>query len=624
MPKLIGTNRQGFANSAVARTESIAVSSDIALYLPFDSDLNDDSTNAFTGTAVNGASISTSVKKIGSGSLDLVSSGKYVNYPYNSDFDLGSDNWTFEAWIYQTTSDVAALFSQYAGGSGSTDYNYAFTINNNSPNRGFQFNWHRSDNGSDAHGFSSLNPIINTWNHVALVREGNYVKCYLNGVVDPSTANFSATIRSSGSDNFSVGRSAIAGYRGYIDDFRFTKGVAVYTSNFTPPTSSAGGNSITVENKFLSSVWSLKDQNKKISKGEWIRNDVADTGANAKGRTIKGSGLEVQGHRHYSGPGITASGGSESETPTHKYHMFTSPGTFNMTGAQGQVEYLVIGGGGGGGAGSNYTPQGLGGGGGAGGLRTGFLDPLTPGTYPVTVGNNGSGGSYQSGTSGQPSSFATITAAGGGGGGRGRPTESGLTGGSGGGHGATYSSSSPFPTGAAGNTPPTTPPQGNPGGAGPSSIPGSHPEPNVHGRTVAAGGGGSGGPGFDAGSGLGHGGVGTPLPQFPSTMGGFASNDTYYATGPNNIWASGGGAGNDKPGPRGQYLGGVGGPQSTHPNNDGQGPGGGGYGANPAANATNGSRNTGGGGGGGINTGSSHRNGGDGGTGIVIIRYLKP
>jgi len=41
-----------------------------------------------------------------------------------------------------------------------------------------------------------------------------------------------------------------------------------------------------VDNKFLSSVWSLKDQNKKISKGEWIRNDAADTGVDGKGKRI--------------------------------------------------------------------------------------------------------------------------------------------------------------------------------------------------------------------------------------------------------------------------------------------------------------------------------------------------
>ena len=304
MARGLGKNRRGFANSSVTTTvvTTSSGSSNVALYLPFDSDLNDDSTNAFTGTAVNSASISTSVKKFGSGSLDLVSSGKYVNYPYNSDFDLGTHNWTFEAWIYQTTSDDASLFSQGAGGSGgSTDYNYAFKITDGSP-RQFQFFW----NGGDGHGWS-LNPAINVWNHVALVREGNLVHCFLNGVKGSGSANFNVTVRSLGSDNFSVGHSPLAGYRGYIDDFRFIKGIALYTSNFTPPTSAVGltggfeVTTTTVENKFLSSVWSLKDQNKKISKGEWIRND-ANSGSDAKGVNILGANLQTTGHRWYQAP----------------------------------------------------------------------------------------------------------------------------------------------------------------------------------------------------------------------------------------------------------------------------------------------------------------------------------
>jgi len=307
MSNTIGYDLEGFANSSVTTTvvTTSPASSNVALYLPFDSDLNDDSTNAFTGTAVNGASISTSVKKFGSGSLDLVSSGKYVDYPYDSDFDLGSDNWTFEAWIYQTTSDDASLFSQYSGGSGSTDYNYAFKITNSSP-RQFQFFWYESGGSGGGHGWA-LDPAINVWNHVALVREGNLVHCFLNGVLGSGSANLSGTIRSSGSDNFSVGRSALAGYRGYIDDFRFIKGNALYTSTFTPPTSAVGltgGFEVTntvVDNKFLSSVWGPEDVSEKMSDGTWIRND-ATSGANPAGVVVQGAGLEVEGHRWYEAP----------------------------------------------------------------------------------------------------------------------------------------------------------------------------------------------------------------------------------------------------------------------------------------------------------------------------------
>ena len=69
----------------------------------------------------------------------------------------------------------------------------------------------------------------------------------------------------------------------------------------------------------------------------------------------------------------------------YKYHTFTSPGNFVVTGQGADVQYLVIGGGGGGG---KTTAAG---GGGAGGLRTGTVT-CPVGTHTVTVGEGGHGG----------------------------------------------------------------------------------------------------------------------------------------------------------------------------------------------------------------------------------------
>ena len=80
------------------------------------------------------------------------------------------------------------------------------------------------------------------------------------------------------------------------------------------------------------------------------------------------------------------------------------------------VDYLVVGGGGGGGGGGG---TGAGGGGGGGSVKTGTIS-VTPGnSYNYTVGAGGTGGVgtatiVQNGTSGGASSFSTITANGGG------------------------------------------------------------------------------------------------------------------------------------------------------------------------------------------------------------------
>ena len=129
------------------------------------------------------------------------------------------------------------------------------------------------------------------------------------------------------------------------------------------------------------------------------------------------------------GGSMNGTGGSTSTSsrPGYKVHIFTSPGTFQLTAGQGDVEYRVVAGGGGGGEGCSGGTGYETGGGGAGGHRTGTL-AVTPGSYSVTVG--GGGGDKSSGSN---SSFHTITSTGGGAGGGHPGGRNGLPGGSGGG-----------------------------------------------------------------------------------------------------------------------------------------------------------------------------------------------
>jgi hypothetical protein len=197
---------------------------------------------------------------------------------------------------------------------------------------------------------------------------------------------------------------------------------------------------------------------------------------------------------------VTATGGTETTCGNFKIHTFTGPGTFTVSCAGNPlgsetVDYLVVAGGGG--AGSRWH----GGGGGAGGFResSGTASgcytasplgacvsalPVAVQGYPVTVGGGGAGGtpsaSNETGSQGDNSIFSTITSTGGGAGlGFAKPVGCGSNGGSGGGGGA----SNGGPTtadGGSGNTPPVSPPQGQPGGTG------EFPSPN------GAGGGGGG------------------------------------------------------------------------------------------------------------------------------------
>jgi len=255
-------------------------------------------------------------------------------------------------------------------------------------------------------------------------------------------------------------------------------------------------------------------------------------------------------------------------------HTFTSNGTFTSKGF-GNVEVLVVAGGGGGGGG-------LASGGGAGGFRTDTGFTVTLQEYTVTVGAGGAGGvgTNTLGASGSNSVFGSIISAGGGGGGH-YTDINGLTGGSGGGRGGASSGGSGS-LGADGNTPATDPSQGNNGGANFFVSVSGH---------YSGGGGGAGAVGGNASSG----------------GGGAGGNGTVSSISGSVITYAGGGGGcgrndvNAKPGGAG-------------------GSGGGGVGAGNNGLAGSGAANTGGGGGGGRWTDGP--NGGNGGSGIVIVRYL--
>jgi hypothetical protein len=291
---------------------------------------------------------------------------------------------------------------------------------------------------------------------------------------------------------------------------------------------------------------------------------------------------------------VTATGGTITTSGDYKIHTFTSPGTFTVTqlgnaptiptGGPSNVDYLVVAGGGGGGFG-NVNSGGVGGAG-AGGYRTTFPSPgcnagsfpITATGFPITVGGGGAGdpASGGKGVNGNPSIFSTITSSGGGG-----SASEGGSAGSTGGSGAGGSSFAGFNTGAAGNTPPVSPPQGNSGG-------------NASGCGAGGGGGASA--------------VGAN--SAPGNLGAAGGAGSANSINGSPVTRSGGGGG-------GAY-----GPPSPGFAPGGAGGAGGGGAGGPTGNpGTPGTVNTGGGGGGSGGGGGPTGGGGNGGSGIVIIRY---
>jgi len=309
---------------------------------------------------------------------------------------------------------------------------------------------------------------------------------------------------------------------------------------------------------------------------------------------------------------ITATGGTITTCGDYKIHTFTGPGTFTVCSVGNPigsttVDYLVVAGGGSAGRACGNFGSGGGGGGGmriSGGTASGCYAvsplgsspspvsalPVTAQGYPITVGGGGSPVSSDGpGNSGSNSVFSTITSAGGGAGGGGSAPSSniGVNGGSGGG-------ANNVAAGGTGNTPPVSPPQGQPGATNPAA-----PTPAANG---GSGGGGAGQAGFDS---------------LPSTSPRSGGGDGSYSNINSVTGVADGPVGSAK-----YYAGGGGGGCGAglcHSGPGGAGGGGAGFvSAPPFSDAPGeaGTANTGGGGG-----GTRAGNSGAGGSGIVIIRY---
>ena len=191
--------------------------------------ITDSSLTPKTVTAVGNAQISTAQSKFGGSSIAFDGTGDYCTTPYSSAFNLEVGNWTIELFAYPSVfSGPQGLFS---AADVLSNAGLVVRFFNNS----LQF-W---VNGYSQIIVGNVNAFAGAWYHIALVRNGSTNTLYLNG---SSIGSNTQTPVIGSPSNVTIGRvySNLDSeyFNGYIDELRITKGVARYTSTFTPPTAS--------------------------------------------------------------------------------------------------------------------------------------------------------------------------------------------------------------------------------------------------------------------------------------------------------------------------------------------------------------------------------------------------
>jgi hypothetical protein len=181
-------------------------------------------------TVVGSPTISTAQSKFGAGSL-RVSSGNYLRINSTSTLDMsGKKPFTFECWVYLTSghSSVSGILSMR-----SSNVYCPFVVKEKTVLLG--------DGSLNSFSFLTSYGVVgrNTWSHIALVFDGTNVRLYVNGNGTFENSLISSKPHPSwpvGDRFLNVGYDVEGAIDGYINDLRISDG-AVYTTDFTPPTS---------------------------------------------------------------------------------------------------------------------------------------------------------------------------------------------------------------------------------------------------------------------------------------------------------------------------------------------------------------------------------------------------
>lgn len=200
----------------------------------------DSSNSPKSVTAVGNAQITTAQKKFGTASGLFDGAGDYLSITADSpDFDFGTGDFTVDFWVRfnRTPAQTGVCQNLYSAD------NYVHAVTQCYDNRiyvrinslaAFDVAW---------------SPVAGTWYHLALVRSGTTLKIYVDGTSLGSTT-YSSSVDVTSLVRLGVGDGNGSYYLdGWLDEVRVSKGVARWTSNFTPPTSeytAPGGSTGTV------------------------------------------------------------------------------------------------------------------------------------------------------------------------------------------------------------------------------------------------------------------------------------------------------------------------------------------------------------------------------------------
>ena len=194
-------------------------------------------TTTHTVTANGNAQVDTAQSKFSGASGLFDGTGDYLSLADSDDWDFGSGYFTVETWVnFSAISGRNGIIGQYVD---ATHYWYLRANFTDSEGLGFE-----DYNGAATVSFAQMSNSgwsPGVWYHIALVKNGSSFNIYRNGISIASVTDSDSLTDYAA--NVNIGLHGTTNYlTGSLDELRISKGIARWTSNFTPPPRPYGSN----------------------------------------------------------------------------------------------------------------------------------------------------------------------------------------------------------------------------------------------------------------------------------------------------------------------------------------------------------------------------------------------
>jgi hypothetical protein len=278
----------------------------------------------------------TAQKKFGTSSIYYDGTGDYLTVPDHSDFDHGTDSFTYESWVRVASGGSVMMFFEHDTISNNLEQYAQFQARESNC---YYAEYHGGGGTYGAYGQFGSGLTADTWHHVAWVKVGNGLSCYLDGVAQTIAGSYTTTNSSTSLQvqadrrNWTQplsfgGRSGHGGnwsyHAGWQDCIRISD-IARYSSNFTPqgtpgfgiPINNAAGNYTSTTQTALSSVSSVgivvlykENVGSTVLNTDLVAQVSANGGTNYSNATLVAGGTFSTGIKIASVSGVSVTAGT--------------------------------------------------------------------------------------------------------------------------------------------------------------------------------------------------------------------------------------------------------------------------------------------------------------------------